>query len=247
MVSLVDFAKKNELPSIQFMDPATLDWINSNRPDELKNSIKRYCPRPDLIPQIVKLLPLNEWFFNNEIIDSIHGLRHLLRVAFLGATLDLEIKLSQKNIINIIIAAHLHDIRRIDDKGDPGHGERAAVWFKDNLTKITEYFSLNLESEDIEEIFFMIRYHENPYTEISHKDAYKKYKTVIDIMKTADALDRYRQPKLKWWISDNYLALKPSLSMKKFAYDLVVGSERLKLDGLDNTSSVLDAFKKLLC
>jgi hypothetical protein len=52
----------------------------------------------------------------------------------------------------------------------------------------------------------------------------------VDIVKTADALDRYRLPKLKWWINDSYLRCLPPDWIKRTAYDLVVASEYLCLE-----------------
>ena len=72
----------------------------------------------------------------------------------------------------------------------------------------------------------------------------KKHKYIIDTLKTADALDRFRLPKSDWWPKDEYLVRIPSLGERIFAYNLVVRSEELALSGLDNTTSVKNALKQ---
>jgi hypothetical protein len=57
-------------------------------------------------------------------------------------------------------------------------------------------------------------------------------------LRTADALDRYRLPKVKWWIDDAYLNKKPSDALKAFAFDLVVRSETDRLQGVSDKDSV---------
>lgn len=68
---------------------------------------------------------------------------------------------------------------------------------------------------------------------------------VIDVLKTADALDRYRLPKLKWWIDDAQIKIVPSDDFKAFSFDLIIASERRFLKGEDNANSIISALHDL--
>jgi hypothetical protein len=70
---------------------------------------------------------------------------------------------------------------------------------------------------------------------------YLKHKEIIDLLKTADALDRYRLPKLKWWINDDFVIVIPDESEKSFAYNLVINSEKNYLSINDSVKSVLNS------
>ena len=192
------------------MDTETLEWIISNKPDFITKEIPLSL-RNDEISLIKKYTPPDNWFFNIDRFNSIHGVRHSIRVATYSLKLQKEIN------INLIIAAMLHDIRRINDKADLNHGKRSAVWFLNNIPKITKKFGIKLDNYDIKEIYDMILYHDSKSDDIKNNIF-----NHIDTLKTADALDRYCQPKLKWWISDDYLKLKPSQDMKFFLTTLLL-------------------------
>lgn len=235
-MSLVELAEYNQLPDHQYIDRETLNWIIQNKPSfdkPISYKVKDVTPE-----YFKKFIPPNNWFLVPIQVNSIHGVRHLLRVAIYTAQLcDI------KKRTNLIISALLHDIRQLNDKGDTGHGQRAADWFKDNFLKVQRYFKIRFSKRDIEEIYYSIYYHEIPYKDILADTNYKKYKEAVDILKTADALDRYRQPKIKWWIDDSYLVLVPDEKLKKFAYDLVIITEAMHLDGYDNARSILEGLK----
>ena len=226
-MSLISLAQKNNLPEHQLMDTETLAWIINNKPNFVNKKTFLNLSK-DEINLIKKYTPSPNWFLSVNRLNSIHGIRHLIRVAMY--TLKLH-----KNI-NLIIAAILHDIRRINDKTDPKHGERAALWFMNNISKITKKFKISLNKDDIKKIYDMILYHDIQFNDTNSDLFY-----YINILKTADALDRYCQPKLKWWVSDNYLKLKTSKEMKNFSFNLVVKSEKLATKGFDNVKSVFCA------
>ncbi|MGW6195392.1 hypothetical protein ACWF0M_04505 [Kribbella sp. NPDC055110] len=66
-----------------------------------------------------------------------------------------------------------------------------------------------------------------PYAEFSREqlDRYERWPAVIDVIKAADALDRYRLPKLKWWPDPSRMRLQPPSWMHQFAWRLVVETE----------------------
>lgn len=105
-MSLISLAKENNLPSQQFMDAETLAWIIRNKPDFITKETSLNLSS-DEINLIKKYIPPRDYFFNINRFSSIHGARHSIRVAIYILKLQKEIN------INLIIAAILHDIRRI--------------------------------------------------------------------------------------------------------------------------------------
>lgn len=241
-MSLIKLAQQKKLPDYQYMDDKTLNWIAKNEPKfNLKNEYKININE---VKKIKKYLPPKNWFPNLKNQETIHGIRHLLRVAIYANILKIENKGKIKKQ-NLIISAMLHDIQRLNDKDDHSHGERSAKWFLNNSLDIEKQFKIILSNFDKQEIYHGIYYHDLPYKIILLENNYKRYKNIIDIIKTADALDRYSQPKLKWWVNNKYLNLKPSDNVKKFAYNLVLNSEKLYLAGFNNVKSVFEAIKLL--
>lgn len=232
-MSLISLAQENNLPEQQLMDTETLTWIIRNKPDFIIKETFLSLSN-DEINLIKKYTPSCDWFLNIDRFNSIHGVRHSIRVAAYSLKLKKEIN------ITLIIAAMLHDIRRINDKTDQDHGKRSAAWFLDNMSEITKKFRIKLNNYDIKEIYDMILYHDSQADDIKNNIF-----NHIDTLKTADALDRYCQPKLKWWINDDYLKLKPSQDMKFFSYNLVVKSEKLAIKGFDGMKSVFCALNNL--
>jgi hypothetical protein len=88
--------------------------------------------------------------------------------------------------------------------------------------------------------------HEIPYPGVERSPGYAAAGWAIDLLKTADVLDRYRLPKTKWWQGDAFLKLLPSAALKSFAFDLVVESERRHLHGTDSVDAVLGAYAELI-
>lgn len=235
MKSLIVLAQENTLPDYQYMDLETLSWIINNPPQIVPN-INQDNPSID-IELIKRFIPKREWFLNDEIIDSIHGVRHL------GRCLAYALILSKNETINneLVIATALHDIARRNDKGDPGHGERAAIWFDQNIKIFCKYFGIDKIDSRI--IIDAIKYHEIPYENIP-ENIITYSGSVINTLKSADALDRYIQPKLKWRIDDSLLKDKPTDSEKLFAYNLVIESEKNFLSGLSSEKAIINALKE---
>lgn len=237
MSSLIQLAKAKNLPYNQYMDRETLDWIIGNK---ITNG---GSPRLDLNGEDSQLLSSrripNNWFLSPERVGSIHGTRHLLRVAVNGLNLIRFGFAGSSLHKTIVISSILHDIKRACDKDDSKHAIRAAEWFKENTKEIEKVF-FPLNTQDKNNIYYSILLHEISLKDASNNPFYQKYRNAIDLLKISDALDRYRLPKLKWWPNLDMLPKKPPQNSFLFAYQLVVKSEQRSLDGLDDYSSVFD-------
>ena len=247
MVSLIELIRKGRLPLHQFMDLETVNWIKENKPSfNIGNS-----PRFNLkhlidnnLSEIKKYIPDPTWFLVSKKKDSIHGMRHILRVIFhsLHLTLLNEGK-SPRLLKNSLVASSLHDLRRKNDLMDLYHGTRAARWFKKNISLIENQFEIHLSQEDIKEIYYSMSFHDLPYENIVKNIKYEQNKDLTDILKTADALDRYRLPSIRLWFKDKYVSVIPSDYLKCMAFQLVISSETNFLNGLTNVNSVLNAIE----
>jgi len=237
-MSLISLAQKGLLPKIQHMDNETLKWIESNRPDFAKT---KQIFSPQILNQVKKYFPAKQWFLEKSCIGSIHGLRHILRVVANASNLIIGKKINFPLSRNLLVASSLHDLRRKNDKGDKGHADRARKQFLLNAIEISKYYNIIFSNKDKEEISNAIYFHEIPYSQIRTDERYLKHKMIIDLLKTADALDRYRLPKLKWWINDDFLRLIPDKFQKQFAFNLVINSEKKYLFNGNSTESVLNS------
>jgi hypothetical protein len=131
-MSLVTLAEKKMLPEHQYMDGETVRWIAANNPFADEGDALQPSVSVEDVELLKKFRPLKEWFLVPELANSIHGLRHLLRVGFDSLLLARHAGLGSKSRIDLLTAAVLHDIRRQRDGGDDSHGERAARWFVEN-------------------------------------------------------------------------------------------------------------------
>lgn len=241
MTSLVQLAKKDNLPSIQNIDNETLQWIEANEPLEFKNSDTTSIASKIDIGKVSQFTPLFSWFPSQDKMDSIHGLRHLMRVTIYAIFLGSHLKAKQLN--NLLVAASLHDIRRKDDKGDMCHAKRASDWYAKHKAQILDTY--HLEEANGVVVKNLINLHEESYDNLKRAPFYIENKELVDIIKTSDALDRYVQPKMKWWLNDSYLELKPNRELKAFAFNLVINSERKYLEGINSKQAVLLSLKQL--
>lgn len=83
--------------------------------------------------------------------------------------------------------------------------------------------------------------HEVPYAAFTeeHNFAWRSAGPLVDLLKTADALDRYRLPKLKWWPREDLLVHPAPHWLYRLAYFLVVDSECRFLHGVPGNEAVL--------
>ncbi|MHA1804232.1 MAG: hypothetical protein ACTSU4_06805 [Promethearchaeota archaeon] len=238
-----------KLPRNQYMDAVTLNWIRENEPAfnaepllELNLKLKI----EDHLHEIENYIPQIDWFLILKKKDTIHGLRHVIRVMINSfVLLTLKKKRFETCFKNALVASSIHDLRRRSDLMDINHGKRAARWFKNNITLIEKQYNISLSSHDIDEIYHAIIFHNIPYSKIEKEKYYLKYKILTDILKTADALDRYRLPSIRLWFKAKYISYLPPDYIKHFAFQLVIFSEAKFLEGLTNKDSVLMAVKEL--
>ena len=247
MVSLIKLIQTGKLPLNQFMDLETVNWIKDHKP-----TFNLTAPPIDFEPHLEEYLmelknyiPDPNWFLVSKKRDSIHGMRHILRVIFHSILLTLltEARTSQF-FKNCLVASSLHDLRRKNDLMDLYHGKRAARWFKKNIFLIEKQFEIHLSEEDIKAIYYSMSFHDLPYENIVKHKKYEKYKDLTDILKTADALDRYRLPSVRLWFKDKYVYVIPSDYLKCMAFQLVITSETKFLNGVTNVNSVLSAIEE---
>ena len=89
------------------------------------------------------------------------------------------------------------------------------------IQELASSFNIKINQDDLKLIYKCIEYHDAEA--INAKD--KFITDYIEILKTADALDRFRLPKTKRWINTDYLTLIPGKNLINFAHYLVVSSE----------------------
>ncbi len=234
---LYKLAASNELGDNQFMDKKTIDWIDScsfgNGP-----LYPLILSEEDFL-NIENLVPCHEYFLNTDVFDSIHGIRHILRVI---VNTTMLCKLLKIDASNYLVAASIHDLRRLNDRIDPGHGVRAWEWFDDNRQKMPIHTML-MNDNDI--VRYSTVFHDTNYDDIP-ESILSKFKPHIDILKAADALDRFRQPNSQWFPNIDYIDLKEAQKLLSLSKRLTVCSEKLALSGMGSSLSVITAARELL-
>ncbi|MEX0918405.1 MAG: hypothetical protein WDZ85_00320 [Candidatus Paceibacterota bacterium] len=237
-----ELLNKNK-PRHQFHDSESLAWLAYNRPNYLLN---QYQFERLLLKTIDREKPWVKcedcWFTSDLIKDGIHGFRHVCRVAIYSILIALREKptISREEINVLVYIALLHDCRRKNDNTDPRHGIRAVRWLYKNRYLIPKDLTSFYQA-----IKFSIEVHNDNYSKIVENKNYKKFKFFVDILKTADALDRYRFPRTDWWICDKFIVLAPDQREMAFAYDFVLESESLFVFNKNNRVSIEQSWKKL--
>ena len=132
-----------------------------------------------------------------------------------------------------------HDCRRRNDNTDPLHGRRAARWLLCH-----PHILRGTAARFAQEIRYAIEVHNDRYDFFDKEHRYFRYGKWVDILKTADALDRYRFPREEWWLSDNFLRCIPSITEKAFAFDFCQESERRYVAGGSAGDIIKDTFLK---
>jgi hypothetical protein len=232
------------------MDERTLDWIESHE-DSLFSEGPAIASGDESFNAASVLMTIDqfaarrEWYSIPSLADSIHGLRHTLRVIALSHVVVRTLATGSVEP-DVYVAASLHDLRRENDRQDPDHGTKAALWWLGNMSTICETYGVH--NVDKERVSSAIRFHEIPGENLSSRDIpiYNMYNCDIDTLKLADALDRYRLPKAKWWIDDSKVRIKPSPSLRHFAFRLMARSERHFLRGISAQEAVRSAVMEVL-
>ncbi|CAM5397499.1 hypothetical protein KAURM247S_07739 [Kitasatospora aureofaciens] len=236
-VPLRVLAETRRLPDHQHMDQHTLTWIASNRP--AGPSVPATMPhRPAL------LVPDASWFASPPVIDSIHGAMHNARVSLLVQFLAQHHELVRDQALALAAAAACHDCRRHHDRNDPGHGERAARWLAGNLDTVARTFGQPVTTETITAVAL----HDVPHDAFTdtQASAYRQSPHLVDLLKAADALDRYRLPLRRWWPDPSRLRVALPTWLPPVAFDLVVHSEQASLDGATHGEALEHALHTVL-
>ncbi|MFC1438007.1 hypothetical protein ABUW04_07020 [Streptacidiphilus sp. N1-10] len=221
------------LPGRQSMDRDALGWITSRRPFFT-------APVPRRARGVTALIPSEAWFCDAARADSIHGVRHNARVSLLAALLAQEHGLDAGFATVLSVAGAVHDCRRHDDRGDPGHGQRAADWFQQHADQVSAVLGVDMAPQWLQPAVLAIALHDIPYPAFTpdQRRAYTHWPHMVDLLKAADCLDRYRLPRTSWWPDPARLRVTVPSWLHPFAFDLMVSSEQARLDGADNRTAL---------
>jgi hypothetical protein len=223
---LRELAQERRLPAHQPMDQVTLEWIASSRPVNFDAAPS--LPRPG-----VMLVPDRSWFAAPRLADSNHGIRHNARVSLLASLLAEEQGLDSDDIAAVCVAGAVHDCRRLDDREDPRHGQRAASWFRHHSATVTGMLRQEVPTASLHRAAEAIAMHDVPYDRFTARQehAYREAPHLVDVLKAADCLDRYRLPLQRWWPDMTRLRIPVPDWLPPAAFALVVHSEQASLDG----------------
>ncbi|MFI1964036.1 hypothetical protein ACH429_07850 [Streptomyces pathocidini] len=236
--NLIDLAAQGRLPLHQCMDHTTIAWIAGNQPDlppaprrTLRHTSQSLIKRAGVPPA---------WMADPRLYTSLHGVRHGMRTAALAAVLAEANGLDDADTATAIVAAAIHDCQRRHDKDDQGHGDRAAVWLAANADTVWGHFDITATPFRIVQAAAAVRLHDVPYTAFSTDDRsdHARAEHIVDVVKAADALDRYRLPKLKWWPDVRRVRQLAFDQFRSLAFDLVVISEKAQLAGASSPEAV---------
>ncbi|MFF3316719.1 hypothetical protein ACFYV5_14555 [Streptomyces sp. NPDC003035] len=238
--SLRELAQERRLPAHQPMDHVTLKWIESNRP-------ANFDAAPSLPREGRMLVPPASWFALPSLADSNHGIRHNARVSLIAALLAEEYGLDGEDVAAVCAAGAVHDCRRCDDRGDPGHGRRAAAWFLCNSDVVTGALGRQVSLAALHRAATAIALHDVSYDTFTgpQRRAYRASPHLVDVLKAADCLDRYRLPLRRWWPDTSRLRIPLPGWLPATAFALVVRSERARLDGATQTDALVTARQML--
>lgn len=238
-ISLYKLAQRNQLPKLQLMDLETIERIKPHirlKPQTIHDVFSDYKSISQ--DEIIKFIPTKPYFAKANHFYSIHGISHIVRVMINSLVLCQLIQCLYKEVL---IAAALHDIRRQDDKSDKDHGKRSANWFGRNYRSIP--FARDLKSSEIKTVEMIISYHDAPIESISSSC---KNKDLINILRAADALDRYRLPKIKWWPKPSYLFIKEARKLFNLSKIFVYQSELACLKkNIPKEKNIIETAKKI--
>ena len=242
--SLVAQAALKTLPLHQYMDATTASWIAFHTETLPSDPQPKHTKLPENTQVILHQAPIPvSWQKNPALVDTLHGTRHLMRTAVMAALVAQQHHLDIDTQTAAVVAAAVHDCRRVDDKGDPGHGQRGAAWLTEHAETVFTRFGLHPTQAQVSAAVTAVRLHETNYDQFTDQNwaEYAQHRHVVDVVKTADALDRYRLPKRSWWPDHRFLRVLPKPWMHRLAFDLVVTSELAYLSGHTSASAVRGA------
>ena len=214
--------KDREYEDNQELDKESIEWLKKQL--DLKKEIGSLDITPMKEKTLLQYVPKESWF-NSDRINTIHGVSHALRVMVYSYILCKIYKIDR--VEPFLVAASIHDIKRINDRKDINHGKRASEWFYKNNIRIKNDFS----KEEIKEICLAVE----------GKDSKLK---IDSILKSADALDRYRLPRRKWWLKKELIPFSIPNKIINFSKHFTIWTEEEILNGKDPLKAILDLAKK---
>ncbi|MFJ7235935.1 hypothetical protein ACIQWB_02155 [Streptomyces olivaceus] len=237
---LHELAAQRRLPAHQPMDRMTLGWISDHCPVNFDAAPS--FPRPGLM-----LVPARSWFLSEHQSDANHGVRHNACVSLYAALLAQEHELGAEAVAALCAAGAVHDCRRRDDRTDPGHGQRAATWFRRRTATVTRALGCEVPAATLRRAAQAIAVHDVPYDHFTtrQKRAYRQAPHLVDVLKAADCLDRYRLPLTQWWPDLTRLRITVPDWLPPAAFALVVRSEQAALDGATASCALAAARRSL--
>ncbi len=172
-------------------------------------------------------LPDEDWFAFRP--HGIHGIPHVTRVLIWTSVIVARIgRIDALRWRELFWAAAVHDVARVDDGVDRGHGTRAARWVEEDLATVRTATG----SLDIAFIAELCRWHEVADGDI------ERLSLELLILKDADGLDRCRIADL----DPRRLRFQTSLDLVEPAATL----ERATADyGTQNATDTLQAARTL--
>lgn len=152
---------------------------------------------------IRKYEPRAEWF---QLDSLLHGISHLARVFILQEIISERLLAEGRQFDHEAVrwASVTHDVGRVNDDADAGHGFRSAEWAKQNLGD-------RVAAETLECIAYLNEWH------VPSDESVPRFSLELEILKDADGLDRVRL----YDLDPNYLRLEVSRGMIDLAQQLL--------------------------
>lgn len=133
------------------------------------------------VSDLKRYLPEDDWFRFRP--RGIHGVPHVSRVLVWAAVLSERVaRPDAMRREELLWAAAVHDVGRIDDGIDRGHGARSGDWVQRRLPVLRP----GVRGLDVDFIAELCRWHEHPDRRID------RMTLELVILKDADGLDRCR-------------------------------------------------------
>lgn len=172
--------------------------------------------------------------------EGVHGISHLSRVPLLAIAIGRHEGLSEEDIQIAALAGGMHDVRRVDDRIDPDHGKRSAIWegnHKEEVFADLAEKEIFLTDTQFQQLQFLCMYHEGSIPQ----DGFwpDSWMQSLKVLRDADALDRFRIADTKWWTKKELLHLESSKALIPFAKYFSLATEIKRTEPGSNTKQGL--------
>lgn len=182
MMWLPELLAERCYPKHQYIDIDTISWYENH----WYNNTEVFSWKPIEYESIKDFIPLKSYYLYYKLYNSIHWIRHTLRVIIISSIIANHLVLNNIDKNNLLMAAGVHDTWRINDNADPNHSQRSANIFKKIRRKI---YICNIHYKSIYNAVF---YHNRKHP----VELNKVYPSIL-LLKAADGLERFRFPKEK--------------------------------------------------